>query len=96
MIIIDTSNAADLIFCHENSGNRAVYRAFETIFANFDTHFIPSSNLVISDLIALYNWLTLSSLNLPLHCHLHLLQAANCLRNSRLEVDEDDLMWFKN
>ena len=30
------------------------------------------------------------------HCHLHPLQAANCCRNSRLVVDEDDLMWFKN
>ena len=30
------------------------------------------------------------------HCHLHSLQAANCCRNSRLVVDEDDLMWFKN
>ena len=30
------------------------------------------------------------------HCHLHLLQATNCCRNSRLLVDEDDLMWFKN
>ena len=29
------------------------------------------------------------------HCHLHPLQAANCCRNSRLVVDEDDLMWFK-
>ena len=27
--------------------------------------------------------------------HLHPLQAANCCRNSRLVVDEDDLMWFK-
>ena len=35
--------------------------------------------------------LTLSSLNC--HCHLHPLQAANCCRNSRLVVDEDDLMW---
>ena len=31
--------------------------------------------------------LTLSSLNL--HCHLHPLQAANCV------ADEDDLMWVK-
>ena len=38
--------------------------------------------------------LTLSSL--ILHCHLHPLQAANCCRNSRLVVDEDDLMWVKN
>ena len=29
------------------------------------------------------------------HCHLHPLQAANCCRNSRLVVDEDDLMWFE-
>ena len=28
--------------------------------------------------------------------HLHPLQAANCYRNSRLIVNEDDLMWFKN
>ena len=34
---------------------------------------------------------TLSSLTL--HCHLHPLQAANCCRNSRLVVDEDDLKW---
>ena len=33
--------------------------------------------------------LTLSSLNLPLSSHP--LQAANCYRNSRLGVDEDDL-----
>ena len=32
----------------------------------------------------------LSGLNLPLH--LHPLQAANCCRNSRLVVDEDDWM----
>ena len=38
--------------------------------------------------------ITLSSLNL--HCHLHPLQAANCCRNSRLVVDEDDLKWVKN
>ena len=36
--------------------------------------------------------LTLSSLTL--HCHP--LQAANCCRISRLVVEEDDLMWFKN
>ena len=30
------------------------------------------------------------------NCHLHPLQAANCCRNSRLVVDEDDLMWVKN
>ena len=28
--------------------------------------------------------------------HLHPIQAANCCRNSRLVVDEDDLMLFKN
>ena len=39
------------------------------------------------------SFLTLSILNL--HCHLHPLQAANCYRNSRLVVDEDDLMSFK-
>ena len=32
---------------------------------------------------------------LTLHCHLHLLQAANCCRNSRLVVDENDLKWVK-
>ena len=37
--------------------------------------------------------LTLSSLTL--HCHLHPLQAANCYRNSRHVVDEDDYMWVK-
>ena len=37
--------------------------------------------------------LTLSSLTLCYH--LHPLQAANCCRNSRLVVDEDDLLWFK-
>ena len=37
--------------------------------------------------------LTLSSLTL--HCHLHPLQAANCCRNSRLVVDENDLMLVK-
>ena len=38
-----------------------------------------------------FNALTMSSL--ILHCHP--LQAANCCRNSRLVVDEDDLMWVK-
>ena len=28
------------------------------------------------------------------HCQLHPLQAANCYRNSRLAVDEDDLTWM--
>ena len=28
-------------------------------------------------------------------CHLHPLQAANCCRNSRFVVDEDDLQWLK-
>ena len=37
-----------------------------------------------------------TSFSLTLHCHLHPLQAANCCRNSRLVVNEDDLMWFKN
>ena len=41
-----------------------------------------------------YGKLNLSSLTL--HCHFHPLQAANCCRNSRLVVDEDDLMWVKN
>ena len=38
-------------------------------------------------------WLTLSGLDLPLPSHP--LQAANCCRNSRLVVDEDDLKWVK-
>ena len=29
-------------------------------------------------------------------CHLYPLQAANCCRNSRLVVDEDDLKWVAN
>ena len=29
------------------------------------------------------------------YCHLHPLQAANCCRNSRLVVDEDNWMWLK-
>ena len=37
--------------------------------------------------------LTLSSLNLPLSSSS---QAANCCRNSRLVVDEDDLVWVIN
>ena len=37
--------------------------------------------------------LTLSSLTSPLSSHP--LQAANCCRNSRLVVDEDDLMWVQ-
>ena len=37
--------------------------------------------------------LTLSSLNLPLSSYP--LQAANCCRNSRLVVGEDDLKWVK-
>ena len=40
------------------------------------------------------HYLTLSSLNLPLSSHP--LQAANCCRNSRLVVDEDDLKSVKN
>ena len=40
-----------------------------------------------------FNSVTLSSLTLPLSSHP--LQAANCCRNSRLVVDEDDLMWVK-
>ena len=35
--------------------------------------------------------LTLTLSSLTLHCHPHPLQAANCCRNSRLVVDEDDL-----
>ena len=38
--------------------------------------------------------LTLSSLNLLLS--FHPLQAANCCRNSRLSVDENDLQWVTN
>ena len=38
--------------------------------------------------------LTLSSLNF--HCRLHPLQAANCCRNSRIVVDEDDLKSVAN
>ena len=30
------------------------------------------------------------------HCHLHPLQAANCCRNFRLVVDENDLEWVVN
>ena len=30
------------------------------------------------------------------HCHLHLLQAANCCCNSRLVVDEKILKWVAN
>ena len=30
------------------------------------------------------------------HCHLYPLQAANCCRNTRLVVDEDDLMCVTN
>ena len=29
------------------------------------------------------------------YCHLHLLQAATCCRNSRLLVEKDDLKWVK-
>ena len=29
-------------------------------------------------------------------CHFHPLQAANCCRNSRLVVDENDLNWVTN
>ena len=39
---------------------------------------------------------TLSTLlSLTLHCHIHPLQAANCCRNSRLVVDEEDLMGWQ-
>ena len=41
-----------------------------------------------------HNVLTLSNLNLPLYPHP--LQAANCCRNSRLVVDEDELKWVTN
>ena len=37
---------------------------------------------------------TPSGLNLPLSSHP--LQAANCCRNSRLVVNEDDLKWVAN
>ena len=30
------------------------------------------------------------------YCHLHPLQVENCCRNSRLVVNEDDLMWVEN
>ena len=40
-----------------------------------------------------YLFLNLSSL--ILHCHFHPLQAANCCRNSRPVVDEDDLIGVK-
>ena len=39
--------------------------------------------------------ITLSSLNSP-YRHFHRLQAANCCRNSRLVVDENDLKWVTN
>ena len=46
---------------------------------------------VVKKVITELKGLTLSSLNY--HCHLHPLQAANCCRNSRLVVDENDLEW---
>ena len=39
--------------------------------------------------------LTINSLRMY-HSHFHPLQAANCCRNARLVVDENDMMWFKN
>ena len=33
--------------------------------------------------------------SLTVHCHIHPLQAANCCRNSRLVVDEEDFKWVK-
>ena len=47
-----------------------------------------------NDALIHHEGLTLSSLNFPLSSHP--LQAANCCRNSRLVVDEDDLKWVKN
>ena len=56
---------------------------------------MPIYGLVYQGHIKKENYiLTLS--NLTLHCLLHSLQAANCCRNSRLVVDEDDLMWVKS
>ena len=49
--------------------------------------FILQTNCI--DLKDKQKYLTLSS-------HLHPLQAANCCRNSRLVVDEDDLKWVTN
>ena len=53
----------------------------------FTDLFFQTQNKPVSD--TMDTCLALSSLNL--HCHLHPLQAANCCRNSRLLVDEDDL-----
>ena len=50
--------------------------------------------LNISCLPGCFAYLTLAGLNLPLSSHT--LQAANCCRNSRLAVDEDDLTGVTN
>ena len=69
-----------------------VYQVFIHVFICIDTerltYFKFRSQAIGGNEDALTNHLTLSSLSL--------LQAANCCRNSRLVVDEDDLMWFKN
>ena len=67
-----------------------------------DTYRFPVSLCITHHTLNEIHWirtgkisLTLSSLNLH-HCHLYPLQAANCCRNSRPVVDEDDLKWVKN
>ena len=72
------------------------FQRFDAGIANKFNQFFNLKNPIWSLwLIQTYfSVLTLSSLTL--HCHLHPLQAANCCRNARLVVDEDDLMWVKN
>ena len=64
-----------------------------TKFVKIGKHCMQAERFSIIQLITMSTGLTLSGLSL--HCHLHPLQAVNCCRNSRLVVEEDDLMWVK-
>ena len=68
-----------------------------SLFAGYQ-YFSFLTRELLNCLFLFFIHFTLSSLVLPLfyHYHLHPLQAANCCRNYRLVVDEDDSMWFKN
>ena len=58
------------------------------IFNFFSHKFPPTTQLQVEDLFFQFSASRVSSLTLHL-------QAANCCRNSRLVVDEDDVMWVK-
>ena len=64
--------------------------------AIYDDFKLPTPLISINYAENIHKYLSALTLSiLTLHCHLHTLQAANCCRNSRLVVDEDDLKWVK-